>query len=180
MELDGKPYTNFTLAALAVRHSIGRPVLRDRVFPLLQITCSSAAPPVVYGEDTEGEFLVISLCVPELLTSDLLSSPSEAPTPLPGSDGRDVNRTKEEISKGALTASYVSVERVRKVSLDGSTKSGHGHGIEWTMATASDAKGVLPMFVQTQAVPGQIAVDVPYFLGWVKGGRERRQSKPTA
>lgn len=62
--------------------------------------------------------------------------------------------------KGIVLARYVSVERIRKLpDADG--------GIEWVMATASDAAGVLPMWVQTLAVPGQIAKDVPLFLGWI-------------
>ena len=47
--------------------------------------------------------------------------------------------------------------------------------IEWIMATASDAKGVLPMWVQNRAVPGQIAKDVPNFLTWA--AREREKGK---
>ena len=34
------------------------------------------------------------------------------------------------------------------------------------MATASEAGGLLPSWVQARAVPGQIAKDVPLFLAW--------------
>ncbi|KAM7222324.1 Protein of unknown function (DUF3074) domain containing protein [Rhypophila decipiens] len=45
--------------------------------------------------------------------------------------------------------------------------------IEWLMALTSDAGGVLPMFVQNLAVPGQIAKDVPLFLGWIAKERDK-------
>jgi len=44
--------------------------------------------------------------------------------------------------------------------------------IEWTMATASDAKGWLPMWAQKLGVPGAIVKDVGLFIGWVAKGRE--------
>lgn len=39
--------------------------------------------------------------------------------------------------------------------------------IDWTMATASNAKGNLPMFAQKMGIPGAIAKDVGYFLNWI-------------
>lgn len=48
-------------------------------------------------------------------------------------------------------AAYVSVERIRFLPSNGE--------IEWIMATASDAGGVLPQFIQNLAVPGAIAKD---------------------
>ncbi|KAH6674028.1 hypothetical protein F5X68DRAFT_278525 [Plectosphaerella plurivora] len=69
--------------------------------------------------------------------------------------------------KGAVFGAYTSVERVRKV----------GDGIEWIMATASDAKGVLPVWVQAKAVTGLIAKDVPMFLGWVAKERAKAEEE---
>ncbi|CAK7274494.1 hypothetical protein SEPCBS119000_006201 [Sporothrix epigloea] len=43
--------------------------------------------------------------------------------------------------------------------------------IEWTMATASHARGWLPLFVQTPAVPKKIAVDVPLFFKFLHSQR---------
>ncbi len=39
--------------------------------------------------------------------------------------------------------------------------------IEWTMATASDAKGWLPMWVQKLGIPGAIVKDVGLVITWV-------------
>ncbi|KAJ3951602.1 hypothetical protein N0V92_011987 [Colletotrichum tropicale] len=69
--------------------------------------------------------------------------------------------------KGTVMAAYVSVERVRK------TPTG---AIEWIMATASDAKGVLPAWIQARAVLGVVAKDVALFLGWIAEEREKGTS----
>lgn len=64
-----------------------------------------------------------------------------------------------ELVRGA----YTSVERIRDA----------GDGIEWLMGTASDAKGVVPGWVQKVAVPGQIAKDVDLFLSWIAKERSK-------
>ncbi|KAK5990819.1 hypothetical protein PT974_09092 [Cladobotryum mycophilum] len=51
-----------------------------------------------------------------------------------------------------------------------------GSGVEWVMGTASDARGVLPAWVQKMAVPGQIAKDVDMFLEWVVKERKKKGS----
>ena len=43
--------------------------------------------------------------------------------------------------------------------------------IEWVMATASDAKGNLPMAAQKLGVPGAIVNDVGFFIGWTANNR---------
>ena len=45
---------------------------------------------------------------------------------------------------------------------------GQGEEIEWVMATASDAKGNLPMFIQKLALPGAVPKDVSFFMKWIK------------
>lgn len=53
---------------------------------------------------------------------------------------------------------YCSIER-------GAIEEG-GAKVKWQMATASDAKGVLPMFVQKMGVPGAVVKDVGLFISW--------------
>ncbi len=53
---------------------------------------------------------------------------------------------------------YTSIERCRI------TPSGD---VEWIMATASDAKGNLPLAVQKLGVPGAIVNDVGFFMKWI-------------
>ncbi|KAF3076361.1 hypothetical protein CFAM422_001255 [Trichoderma lentiforme] len=64
--------------------------------------------------------------------------------------------SEEARSDGALRGTYTSVERFREVDEQGN--------VEWLMGTVSDARGVLPAWIQKMAVPGQIAKDVDMFL----------------
>ncbi|PHH52661.1 hypothetical protein CFIMG_008371RA00001 [Ceratocystis fimbriata CBS 114723] len=75
-----------------------------------------------------------------------------------------VNETRDSplcrISKSpsVVNGAYSSVERIRKLPRG---------TIEWTVATASDARGVLPRWAQRRLVPPKIRHDVPLFLTWL-------------
>lgn len=116
------------------------------------------------ADPSTPSFLIVTIPIP-----DLLSSPTPTPTQ---------REAAQRMSSGAITATYASVERFRKLSPQDSEAYSQGEGnpgdIEWIMATASDAHGVLPGWVQALAVPGQIAKDVPYFLRWVDGERRKK------
>ncbi|KAL8948686.1 MAG: hypothetical protein Q9222_005154 [Ikaeria aurantiellina] len=43
--------------------------------------------------------------------------------------------------------------------------------IEWTMATASNARGWLPMWAQKMGVPGAVVKDVGLLMKWIEGKR---------
>ncbi len=155
-EEGGETWGNFTLKIEEMRHKIGKP-LKDRTFPVLQMTCSAMAR----GEGESGddaaatqhrekpEFLVVSVTV-----ADFDRAPNA-----------EYSRAKDTV-----LAAYASVERIRKLPATGE--------IEWIMATASDARGVLPQWVQNIAVPGQVAKDVPLFLGWIARERDGEPAKP--
>ncbi len=66
--------------------------------------------------------------------------------------------------KSLVVAAYASIERIRILPKNGE--------IEWIMATASDAGGVLPQWLQNVAVPGKIAHDVDMFLSWIPSQRK--------
>lgn len=83
--------------------------------------------------------------------------------PVPDFGSSEHSRLARE--KGAQVARYVSVERFRALA-DGR--------IEWLMATASDAGGVLPQFIQNMAMPGIVWKDVPLFLSWIAKARQER------
>ncbi|KAK0730662.1 hypothetical protein B0H67DRAFT_639138 [Lasiosphaeris hirsuta] len=151
----GETYGNFTLGIAAMRHRVGRPLLKDRIFPVLQMTCAvmdaeAVADAAAVSRTEKPEFLVVSITVDDFFSS----FPDAAP------DGEDNN---------TVVAAYVSVERIRRLPDPGA------NDIEWIMATASDAKGGIPMWMQTLAVPGQIAKDVPNFLAWIA-----KERAPTA
>ena len=62
---------------------------------------------------------------------------------------------------GDVCGAYTSVEQLRET----------GDGIEWIMGTTSDAKGMLPAWVQRMATPGMVAKDVDMFLSWIAAHR---------
>ncbi|KAK8138448.1 hypothetical protein PG984_001828 [Apiospora sp. TS-2023a] len=144
----------FTLKVVEMRHKVGRPVLKDRTFPVLQLTATVV--PVAGGEGRE--FVVVSIPVPDFGTNEASQLSRE---------------------KGAQIAAYVSVERLRVLEAHDDEQqqqqqSGKAGEIEWLMATASDAGGVLPSWVQNMAMPGIIWKDVPLFLKWIAGERLKK------
>lgn len=78
-------------------------------------------------------------------------------------------------NKNMVIGTYVAVERIRIM------KNGEQNGeIEWIMATASDAKGVLPQWIQNLAVPNAIAEDVELFISWKAGQRSQAEDDPVS
>lgn len=134
------------VGVVEMKHKVPPP-LRPRVFPVLQVIASA--------EGREDEFVVVSVTVADWGRRA-------------GGEWGGMAGLSED--KGVVVGAYASVERARRVPAgeDGARE------IEWVMATASDAKGILPMWVQTRAVPGQIAKDVSLFLGWADGERRKR------
>lgn len=159
VEVGGVRWGRFTLRLEEMRHQVGRPLLKDRTFPVLQMTASATV-----DEDdasTSPEFVVVSIPVPDFGKTDASKLASE---------------------KGAQVAVYVSVERIRKLP------GGDNSDIEWLMATAGNAGGALPRWVQKMTMPGIVWKDVPLFLAWiakerakeVEGGAEQQQQQPDA
>jgi hypothetical protein len=70
-------------------------------------------------------------------------------------EGKDVQQRK-----GVVMGAYAAVETVRRNRDKGE--------IEWCMATASDAKGNLPMWAQKLGLPGAVVKDVGNFIKWVR------------
>lgn len=79
-------------------------------------------------------------------------------------EGEDEKR-KREVVQGFYTA--VETCTLRSAGKVGADEAG-GEEVEWIMATASDAKGVLPMWAQKLALPGAVPKDVSYFMKWIK------------
>lgn len=141
----------FGMTVVEMKHKIPPP-LRPRVFGVLQVTCTSTGPGLGPGPG-QHEFVVVSVPVKDLST------------------GPWKDKAALSVDKGVVVGAYAAVERVRRAGGEGGTRA----EVEWVMATASDAKGVLPMWVQTKAVPGQVAKDVKLFLGWVDGERDKKK-----
>ncbi|KAI2635469.1 hypothetical protein GGS21DRAFT_490126 [Xylaria nigripes] len=88
VEAAGQSWEKISLVVEEMRHKVGRPVLKDRTFPVLQLSCA-----VKQGTGAP-EFVVVSIPVPDFAASD------------------NARLCRE---KGALIAFYVSIERIRKL-----------------------------------------------------------------
>ncbi|RMZ82937.1 hypothetical protein DV737_g1809, partial [Chaetothyriales sp. CBS 132003] len=73
-----------------------------------------------------------------------------------------------QLGLGTKKAFYANWRNLREGDND-KQKRETEQEIDWLMATASDAKGVLPMWMQKLALPGTLPKDVGYFVKWIKG-----------
>ncbi|KAF2862251.1 hypothetical protein K470DRAFT_213184 [Piedraia hortae CBS 480.64] len=80
-------------------------------------------------------------------------------------DVKHLPQAKHTKSPNTVTAMYTSVERGELID--------NGARVRWQMATASDAKGNLPMSIQKMGVPGAIVKDVGLFIDWVSKQRHQ-------
>lgn len=135
-------------------HSLPGP-LSPRCFPILVLTAYT----------TPTSFLAVT--VPVNLSS--AAAPLQAAYYSTGANTTDPKASDQQRKKPVLGV-YAAVETVRILG-NGGAGEGEGKGgkIEWTMATASDTKGNLPMFVQKPNLPGAVAKDVGFFMGWIRG-----------
>lgn len=80
------------------------------------------------------------------------------------SNGRHVTQGDTALKrKPVVIGLYTSIERCRMMDT-GET--------EWIMATASDAKGNLPMWMQRMGTPGAVVKDVGLFMEWIAKQRK--------
>jgi len=141
------------------------PLLDNRVFGVLVVraltpssssTTTTTSDTAFASQSSTSSFVVAQL---PLLLSSVPSAPYAS-----GSH-RTTGSTSQHRSAITL-GQYVSIERVKRLE-DGK--------IWWEMATASDAKGNLPIAVQKMGVPGAVVKDVGFFMKWVgerrRGGR---------
>lgn len=154
-------------------HSLPGP-LSPRCFPILVLTAYTSAT----------SFLAVT--VPIDLSSS--SSPSSSPTTTTktpesayyttGTNTTDPTASHQQRKKPVLGV-YAAVETVRIMpdhddddgdsGGEGGKRVGVGGKVEWIMATASDTKGNLPMFLQKPNLPAAVAKDVGFFIGWIQG-----------
>jgi hypothetical protein len=131
-------------------HSLPGP-LSPRCFPVLVITAYT----------TPTSFLAVTVPV------NLSTLPAAYYST--GRNTTDPSATEHQ-KKKPVFGIYAAVETV-KILLGNEyvRQDGREDGrIEWTMATASDTKGNLPMFLQKPNLPGAVAKDVGFFMNWIK------------
>jgi Protein of unknown function (DUF3074) len=135
-------------------HSLPGP-LSPRCFPVLVLTAYT----------TPTSFLAVTVPV-NLSTLDIAYYST-------GRNITDPSASKQQ-KKQLVLGVYAAVETVR-IMVNADDKDNHIRSeanrfgkIEWTMATASDTKGNLPMFLQKPNLPGAIAKDVGFFMKWIR------------
>ncbi|KAF2142106.1 uncharacterized protein K452DRAFT_287314 [Aplosporella prunicola CBS 121167] len=144
-DVEGR-YREVSMSVYEMCHKLPFPCL-NRVFCVLVVTAKTA----------ESSFVVVQIPID-------LSDFSDADV-LYG-NGRNKRDAESALKrKKVIVGEYVSIERVT-LTEDGD--------IQWVMATASDAKGWLPMPMQKLGVPGAVVKDVGLFMKWT---RERRGSQ---
>lgn len=121
------------------------PPLNNRVFSVVVITARSTSA-------ESPSFVVLQIPV------DIAQVPKAMYSNGKNKQSSDNAQRKKSVTIGQ----YVSIERVEK----------QGENIQWQMATASDAKGNLPMWAQKMGVPGAVVKDVGLFIDWTSKNRE--------
>ncbi|KAF4554000.1 Hypothetical protein D9617_5g068750 [Elsinoe fawcettii] len=143
--LDGiEGWEKVEMAVFEMCHSLPSP-LNNRVFSVLVVKARSTRSPLSF------------------ITAQIPIDLSQVKVAL-YSNGRHREEGKGEQKKVVTPGIYVSVERAELLE-DGSK-------VKWQMATASDAKGVLPMWAQKLGVPGAVVKDVGLFMDWINLKRE--------
>lgn len=134
-------YADVKMMIYEMCHKLPFP-LAPRVFPVL----------VVHARTGSNGLIVVQIPV------NLRSLPQSF-----YSSGRNQTEGDSPIKrKKPVFAVYTSIERCVLTESD---------EIEWIMATASDAKGNLPMAAQKMGVPGAIVNDVGLFMQWTANNR---------
>lgn len=78
-------------------------------------------------------------------------------------DTKNIDKAKYFKDSKVTNGVYCSIERGELV--EGGAK------VKWQMGTASDAKGILPMWAQKLGVPGAVVKDVGLFIDWCEKQR---------
>ena len=164
--LQREGFRNVTMSIYEMCHKIPPP-LNNRCFGVLVVTgtvlgsasaggSSSATSQKGWFEEGEKEKFV-AVTVPIQLGSGVKKAFY--------ANGRNLKEGDSAIRKQEVVqALYCAVETgtLRQKT------NGEGEEVEWVMATASDAKGNLPMFIQKMALPGAVPKDVSFFMKWIK------------
>jgi hypothetical protein len=135
-------YSSVTAGVFEMCHAIPPP-LQPRCFSVLVVTA---------GLDPDS---FVAVTVPVHLAVDGGGGPGFYSTGRNVREGETAQRRKR-VCMGV----YAAVETVRRDPSAGA--------VEWTMATASDAKGHLPFWVQKMSVPGAVVKDVGLFMKWIR------------
>jgi Protein of unknown function (DUF3074) len=146
-------YRDATMSIYEMCHDVPSP-LKPRAFGVLVATASLVGKKNMAEGDQEK---FVAVTVPVQLGMDVKAAFYANFKNL--QQGED-SKKKREMVQGLYCA--VETCTLRKKA------QGDSEEIEWVMATASDAKGILPMWMQKLALPGTVPKDVGYFMKWIK------------
>ncbi|KAI5203561.1 hypothetical protein AUEXF2481DRAFT_1603 [Aureobasidium subglaciale EXF-2481] len=116
------------------------PPLDNRTFPVLVVTARSIGP-------DHPSFLVVQIPV------DITKLDKAVYSTHKNKQEGDTAEKRKPVTLGQ----YVSIERCAMVE---------NFNVKWQMATASDAKGNLPMWAQKMGIPSAVIKDVGLFIDW--------------
>ncbi|KAI4733291.1 hypothetical protein E4T50_16150 [Aureobasidium sp. EXF-12298] len=122
------------------------PPLDNRAFPVLVVTARSAGP-------KDPSFLVVQIPVDITKLDNAMYSTHK----------NKLSGDTAEKRKPVTLGQYVSIERCTMIE---------DMNVKWQMATASDAKGNLPMWAQKMGIPSAVIKDVGLFIDW--NGKRRK------
>lgn len=142
-------FTEPTLGIYEMTRSVPGP-LSPRSFSILVATASA------------DEDLFIAVTVPVSLNTSVDNAFYSVGRNI--HDGETAQQRKE-----VVMGVYAAVETVRR---DRAKQE-----IEWIMATASDARGNLPMWLQRVSLPSQVVKDVGNFLKWIQRVDDKEMKK---
>lgn len=136
----GHKYSQVTFYAAEMCHAIPAP-LKPRCFSVLVCTASTSPE----------SFIAVTIPV------DLGELGYYA-------TGKNIaSETDGQRRKQTVVGAYAAVETViLEKDTDGTEM------IDWTMGTASDTRGNLPMVLQKMGLPGAVVKDVGFFLRWIR------------
>ncbi|KAF2429874.1 hypothetical protein EJ08DRAFT_734607 [Tothia fuscella] len=158
IEFEG--YDEVRMFIYEMSHHIPFP-LYNRTFPTLVISAIDSA------KTGTSSFVLVQ--IPVDLTSVLTALYST------GKNRTELRKARQK--KKVVLGQYVSVERCKVVDERGHEDDGK---VVWDMATASDARGWLPMALQKLGVPGAVVKDVGCFMKWTAGKRARNGPQTTS
>jgi hypothetical protein len=169
---DGLAFTDLTMEVNEIYHSLPWP-FNDRVFTVLVLTARQIG---------KEQFYIIEVPVKPglpLQSSERKSHFVERCGISRYDSQHPTGDQKRKQGKRLVHGVYCSVNRVTEVEHLPyyRIQPGDSKPVRWQMATASDAKGLIPMWIQKIEVPKKIAKDVPYFLDWIRRWHHWRQAQ---
>ncbi|RVX73855.1 hypothetical protein B0A52_02745 [Exophiala mesophila] len=117
---------------------------------------------VLVGTASVDEDMFIAVTVPVSLNASIDNALYSVGRNI--QDGETAQQRKE-----VVMGVYAAVETVRRNPVK--------QEIEWIMATASDARGNLPMWLQRVSLPSQLVKDVGNFLKWIQTVDDKEMKK---